>query len=57
MPLGFTDCIVGFTRSDVYNQLGEFVWITRTFGHEASMPQTVPLSRLKSKLRHYRKAI
>ena len=35
------------------NHVREFVWITRTFGHEASVPQALLSSLLKSKLRHY----
>ena len=53
MTFGFTNHIVGIARSNVYDQFGEFVGITRTLGHEPSMPQAAPLSSLKSKLRHY----
>jgi len=54
MALGFANGIVGFACRDVYYQLCEFVGIAGTFGHEASMPQALPSSLMKSKLTHYR---
>jgi len=39
IPLGFANRVLGFASGDVEDLLGELDGITRTFGHEASMPQ------------------
>jgi len=54
MPLGLTNGVLSFADGDVEHLLGKLDGITRTFGHEASMPQPPPFMALKSKLRHYR---
>ncbi|MGA8312037.1 MAG: hypothetical protein WB755_18530 [Terriglobales bacterium] len=39
MPLRFADGVFGFASGDVEDLLGKLGGITRTFGHDASMPQ------------------
>jgi len=38
MALRFADRVLGFANSNVYDELCELVWITRSFAHESSMP-------------------
>jgi arginine dihydrolase len=54
LSLGLANGILSFADGDIKHLLGKLDGITRTFGHEASMPQSARLSCLKSKLRHYR---
>lgn len=46
LPLGFAHSVLSFANGNVENLLGKLDGIARTFGHEASMPQTVPLLSL-----------
>ena len=42
MPLRFANSVLSFANGDVKNLLGKLGGITRTFGHETSMPQAAP---------------
>jgi len=41
-PFRFADSVLSFANRNVENLLGKLDGITRTFGHEASMPQAEP---------------
>ncbi len=45
-PLGIANDILSFADGNVEYLFGELCGITRTFGHEASMPQSQPLASL-----------
>jgi hypothetical protein len=57
MAFGIANCILSFANGNIEYLLGNLDGITRTFGHEASMPQPLPFMALKSKLRHYPKTL
>src|SRR5438552_14335797 len=42
MPLRFADGILRFANRNVEHLFGKLCGITRTFGHETSMPQAAP---------------